>query len=354
MFIKDLTCISPQQTFRSASSGQDEGDFFDTEPIVYSGSQLKAIEPSYSGMIPNSQLRRMGKSNRMATGSGMPLLTKWDVDGIIIGSTDGGMEDCHKFLNQIIAYDEGTLTPTGFVQGSPSSPAGGLALMAKNSGYNNTHSNKGLSFENCLVDAMLLFDEGSAKRLFVGNVEEISQAQFRIGTLAGHIKLDEVSTDRLFESETRGAVKGEGAAMFILEPTPDNAIAEIKDVDMISYPSKEDVSAKVKGLLERNGLTAGDIDAVMLGYSGDATLNHWYDDLSEEFFPETGKVSFKNLFGENPSASAFATWFAAQLLNGKKTPDMAVLKPLSSELKTMLIYNVYQNSQHGFVLMRRV
>jgi hypothetical protein len=103
MFIKDLTCISPQRTF--------EGDLFQDGPIVHSGSQYWAEEPSYAGVIPNGLLRRMGKSVRLATGAAMPLLTKWPVDGIIIGTTDGGMEDCHRFLNQIIEYNEGTLTP---------------------------------------------------------------------------------------------------------------------------------------------------------------------------------------------------------------------------------------------------
>ncbi|MBI1289303.1 MAG: hypothetical protein GC178_17180 [Flavobacteriales bacterium] len=342
MFIKDLTCISPQKTF-------DE-DFFSTEPLVYAGSQLQAVEPSYEE-IPRGQLRRMGKSNRMATGAGMPLLQKWKTDGIIIGTTDGGMEECHRFLNQIIQYEEGTLTPTGFVQGAPSSPAGGLALMAANSGYNNTHSNKGLSFENCLMDTDLLFIEGRAKSLMVGCVEEISQAQYRIETLAGFIKKEEVSTDKLIGCGTSGAVNGEGAAMFILEPTSENAIAEIVDADMISYPTLDDLTSKAKRLLERNGLSVSDIDALMLGYSGDANSDNWYDDFAKQLFPETGILSFKNLFGENPSASAFATWFAAQLVNGKPVPQMAVQKPISGDLKTILIYNHYQGNQHGFVLV---
>lgn len=345
MFIKDFTCISPQRTF--------EDGFFGTEPIIYTGSQLMAVEPSYSD-IPRSQLRRMGKSNRMATGAGMPLLQKYKTDGIIIGTTDGGMEDCHRFLNQIIQYEEGTLTPTNFVQGSPSSPAGGLALMANNSGYNNTHSNKGLSFENCLMDADLLFIEGSAERLLVGCVEEISQAQYRIETLAGFIKQDEVATDKLIGCGTPGAVNGEGAAMFILEAKNDNAIAEIVDTEMISYPTADDLMAKAKLLLERNGLAVADIDALMLGYSGDANSDHWYDAFAKRLFPSTENLSFKNLFGETPSASAFATWFAAHLVNGKPVPEMAIQKPLSRKRKTILIYNHYQGNQHGFVLVRGV
>ncbi len=343
MFIKDLSCISPQATF--------QGEFFQTEPIIYSGSQMKAVEPTYA-MIPNSQLRRMGKSNRMATGAAMPLLEKWKTDGIIIGTTDGGMEDCHRFLNQIIQYKEGTLTPTNFVQGSPSSPAGGLALMSANSGYNNTHSNKGVSFENCLMDADLLFIEGRAKSLLVGCVEEISQAQYRIETLAGFIKKEETTTEKLIGCGTSGAVNGEGAAMFVVESTPDNAFAEIVDWDMISYPSLDDLTAKSTLLLARNGLAVSDIDALMLGFSGDSNSDHWYTDFAKQLFPETGIISFKNLFGETPSASAFATWFAAHLVSGKPVPDLAIQKPFSSELKTILIYNHYQGNQHGFVVVK--
>lgn len=344
MFIKDLSCISPQKTF--------EDDFFETEAIIYSGSQMKAVEPNYA-MIPNSQLRRMGKSNRMATGAAMPLLEKWKTDGIIIGTTDGGMEDCHKFLNQIIQFEEGTLTPTGFVQGSPSSPAGGLALMSSNSGYNNTHSNKGVSFENCLMDADLLFIERRAKSLLVGCVEEISQAQYRIETLAGFIKKEETTTDKLIGCGTPGAVNGEGAAMFVVESNLENALAEIVDYDMISYPTLADLTAKATLFLTRNGLKTTDVDALMLGYSGDANSDHWYTDFAQQLFPETGILSFKNLFGETPSASAFATWFAAQLVSGKAAPALAVQKPVSGEMKTILIYNHYQGNQHGFIVVRK-
>ncbi len=345
MYIRDLSCISPQKTFQD--------DFFGNDPIVYTGSQMMAVEPAYDD-IPRGQLRRMGKSNRMATGAGMPLLTAHSTDGIIIGTTDGGMEDCHRFLNQIIQFDEGTLTPTGFVQGSPSSPAGGLALMSGNSGYNNTHSNKGVSFENCLMDADLLFVEGRAQRLLVGCVEEISQAQYRIETLAGFIKKQETTTDRLIGCGTPGAVNGEGAAMFVLQPTADSAMAQIMDWDMISYPTFADLRAKSTLFLTRNGLQASDIDALMLGYSGDANSDHWYDSFAEQLFPATGIIAFKNLFGESPSASAFATWFAANLVNGKPVPALAIQKPLAGGLRTILIYNHYQGNQHGFVLVKGV
>ena len=345
MYIKDLKCISAQNTF-------DE-EFFESESIVHSGTQLNAVEPSYSD-IPRGQLRRMGKSNRMATGVGMPLLEKSKIDGIIIGTSDGGMEDCHKFLNQIIAYEEGTLTPTGFVQGSPSSPAGGLALMSSNSGYNNTHSNEGLSFENCLVDASLLFSEGKAKRLLIGCVEENSSAPFRIAQLAGHVKAEDLSSDQLFSSNTPGSLQGEGAVMFAVDVEKENALAEIVDQDMISYGSKDEVQAKADNLLKRNGMNPIDIDCLLLGFSGDSRTDYQYSEFANELFPNAGQLSYKNMFGENASASAFATWMAVHVLNGKTPPDLTIQKPLNGQPKTILISNQHHGNQHGFVLIRMV
>ena len=142
--------------------------------------------------------------------------------------------------------------------------------------------------------------------------------------------------------------------MFVVESTSDNALAEIVDSDMISYPTMDDLSAKATLFLTRNGLQTSDIDALMLGYSGDANSDHWYDDFAKQLFPDTGIIAFKNLFGETPSASAFATWFAANLVRGKPVPQLAVQKPISGKLKTILIYNHYQGNQHGFVLVRGV
>jgi 3-oxoacyl-(acyl-carrier-protein) synthase len=346
LFIRDLTCISPQPTF--------ENDFFAGEPTVHTGAQFKASEPSYAGVIPNGILRRMGKSNRLATGAAMPLLTKYDTDGIIIGTTDGGMDDCHRFLDQIIKYEEGTLTPTGFVQGSPNSAAGGLSLMSTNDGYNITHSNKGLSFENCVMDALMLFEEKEATRLLIGSVEEISKAQFRIESLAGYVKSEKDAASPLFSGNTRGSVAGEGAAMFIVDQKPDNAIAEIRDVSMISNTADGGVITTLNALLERNDLGKNDLDAVIIGKSGDANTDLFYQYILEALPSSIGVITFKNLFGESPSASAFATWFGAQILSGKPIPEMALVKAPSKEIKNLLIYNHYQGSQHGLILLRSV
>jgi 3-oxoacyl-(acyl-carrier-protein) synthase len=344
MFIRDLNCISPQPTF--------ENDFFAGDVTRHIGGKFIATEPSYAGLIPNGILRRMGKSNRMATGSAMPLLSKYSTDGIIIGTTDGGMNDCHRFLDQIINYEEGILTPTAFVQGSPNSVAGGLALMSANDGYNITHSNKGLSFENSILDAMMLFKEGEAKQLLIGAVEEISNAQFRIETLAGHINGD--VSEASDKSNMIASSAGEGAAMFVVDQKQEGAIAEIIDVGMISVSADGDVFQVLRALLRNNNLRKEDIDTAIIGLNGDLISDHLYRGFKDEMHDGMGLYSFKNLFGESPSASAFATWFGAHILTGKTAPEIAQIRPANGLVKTLLIYNCFQGTQHGFILLRAV
>jgi hypothetical protein len=121
---------------------------------------------------------------------------------------------------------------------------------------------------------------------------------------------------------------------------------------MISFPTDEELTTKATVLLAKNGLTVSDVDAVMLGYSGDVNSDSWYGEFTTRLFQNTATITFKNLFGESPSASAFACWYAAHLLSGKQAHGISVRSPLKTALGTVLIYNHYQGKQHGFVLMR--
>lgn len=347
MFIKDLSCISPQQTYDLA--------LFEKKFNVISGNKYTAAEPNYSEIIPAGILRRMGKASRIGIGTGMPLLIKYpSVNGIILSTANGGLEDAMKFLNQIEVYQEGSLTPTNFVQSTPNAVAGQLSLMSNNTAYNMTHVHKGLAFESALLDAKLLFEEKSAQSLLVGNVEEISDWNFNIEFLEGQFKEEEVTNLTLLNSDTKGNVCGEGASMFILESSPENALCEIKDIDQICFPDESEVVEKIIHILERNSLRPSDIHALMLGYNGDNRTDFWYQNIIKVLFPEQGIFTFKNLCGEYPTAMAFASWLSANILQGRTVPVETVYKAISSEIKNILIYNHYKGNQHGFVLMSRV
>ena len=185
MFIHDTTCISPQQTFLpNTLAGIQPNEL--NQPVDH---VLYAVEPAYEN-IPPGILRRMGRAVRFGVGAALPLLedNKNAVDGIIIGTSMGGMQDCVKFLNQVIEYNEGTLTPTNFVQSTPNAIAGQLGLLNKNKGYNITHVHRGFSFENAMVDAAMLLEDHAGKRYLLGAVDEISSYNYNIERLDGWYK----------------------------------------------------------------------------------------------------------------------------------------------------------------------
>jgi hypothetical protein len=348
MFITDLKAISPQLTYNAEFLGGEKTSHEDT---VY-----HVIEPDYMEFIPKGLLRRMGKAVRMGVGAGLPLVKKHaDLDGVIIGTANGGLEDCIKFLNQIVEYDEGTLTPTNFVQSTPNAVAGQLALMGENRGYNITYTNGGTSFENALLDALLLFEEGTNKKLLIGGIEEISDYNYNIDSLSHKYKKEIVKDTELIDSTTPGTVCGEGAALFVVENNADSYLAQIKDVAQITYPNEEDITQCLIEMLNRHDLKLTDIDSVMLGYNGDIDHNSWYEYIENALLVHSNSYSFKNLIGDYRTCTSFATWLATHMLNGETSFNKHIARRVSNTdaPKNILIYNHFDTVRHGFILMTK-
>jgi 3-oxoacyl-(acyl-carrier-protein) synthase len=343
MYITALKTISPQPTY-------DES-FFNGNYTFHSGNKYRALEPDYTGIIGPNLLRRMGKSIRIGIGAGFPLIqNRKDVDAIIIASSEGGQEDSIKFLNQIVGYNEGTLTPTNFLQSTPNALAGSLALMSQNTCYNITHVHKGHAFENSLIDAFLLFNRGKANTILAGNVEEISDYNFNIESLAGKYKTEETTSENLLASNTSGTVCGEGSSMFILEKNATSYYSRIVDVEQISFPTEDEIYELVKNILEKNQLKPADIDVLILGNNGDKRNDFWYTALTRRIFQNQSICTFKNLIGEYPSSIAFATFLGAWLISGKIV-NLETMKLPKKPIKHILIYNHYNGEQHGLILM---
>jgi len=346
MYIIDLKSISPQKTF--------DDSFFDGEVVSFVGNKYFATEPNYSDLIPRGLLRRMGKAVRMGIGAGLPLIKNHkNIDGIIIATATGGLDDCFKFLNQIVVYKEGTLTPTNFVQSTPNSIGGHLALMSKNTGYNNTHMCDGTAFESTLLDAFLLFEEEEVSKLLIGNVDENSPHNNTIDGYAGKFKEEEITSEALLNSNTPGSVCGECANMFVVSNKKENAICEIVDVQQHTYLKSNTIETQVGIFLKKNNLKLNDIDALVLGFSGDNRSDYWYTELMNSF-PSSSVFSYKNLVGEYPTASGFGTWLAANILNGKNIPNEAIYRKGNRPHNNILIYNNYLGDQHGFILLKNV
>ena len=342
MYIKATISISPQD------------DFSGSELKEHLGDKYFAVEPSYEGLIQAGALRRMGKAVRMGVGAGALLLKEApEVDGILVGTANGGLEDCIKFLNQIVDYNEGTLTPTNFVQSTPNAIAGQLALIHRNTGYNITHVHGGLSFENTLIDAALLFEQGEANTLLVGGIEEISEYNHNIDRISGVFKEEPGSSVSLLTSTSTGTVSGEGAAMFLVEKVASKqGQVRIREVATLSFVTPTQVEAKLLDMLNRLGLNTEDIDALMLGYNGDVDSAVWYDRIRGLFPPDLPVFSFKNACGEYPTASAFALWLSHEILTGRQVPAGLLFSGKTpAKPRKLLIYNHFREEEHGFMLV---
>lgn len=348
MFIIDSYIISAQE-FLNAPHEQQDIEIF--EDLIYF-----AKEPNYMEYIPASLLRRMGKAARMGIGSGMNLLnTHDDVDGIIIGTAHGGLEDCIKFLNQIVNYEEGLLTPTNFVQSTPNLIAGQLALMKKNHAYNMTHINKGAAFENSLMDAWMQFKSNNAKKILLGSVEEYSDYNFTIDSFNNKFKKEKIASNHILNSNSIGTNYGEGSVFFILEKDKKQNATEIIDFISLHHIKPKDIEINIQNFLDSNGINPNSIKHFISGRNGDSRLNTFYNQ-AESLFPQANIYAYKHWVGENPSASAFGVYIAD--LIAQKTVDIPYYKyPRIKEKhkdknQYILIYNSYDGNSHHLILMK--
>jgi hypothetical protein len=345
MYIKDLYAISPQKTHDLSF---ENGEWQVLNEYIY-----KAVEPSYQDLIPNAQLRRMGKAVRMGIGVSLPLLGRNPKpDGIIFGTANGGLEDCIKFLNQIVEYNEGTLTPTNFVQSTPNALAGQVALLSENQGYNMTHVNGSLAFESALLDASLYFDEypGEEKNLLVGAVEEISDYNYNIDRLGERFKEELVSNADLLSSGTKGSYCGEGSAQFYLSNNPENSLAVFKAFKQSSYLSENEIGEFIKSFLDEQKLDTASIDCLLLGKNGDVSTDSWYEQV-EQLFGGKPTVYFKKSVGEYRTVSAFASYLAVRILNGQA--NYLIENTSSEKPRTILIYNHFDAVRHSLILIQK-
>ena len=340
MYIHQTTCISPQQTF---------SDINLEKLNVSVNNVLNVIEPKYED-IPLNILRRMGKAVRMGIGAALPICKTNKIDGIIIGTANGGMEDCIKFLNQIKTFDEGKLTPTNFVQGTPNAIASQLGLLTKNNGYNITHVHRGLAFENALIDAQMYLSENPNNNILVGGIDEISTYNYNIEKLGGWYKNEIIKNSELYNNNTKGTIAGESVSMFLLNNNEENAIAKIELIKTINTNNEIEVAAQLKLILKNKN-----IDVLITGENSDNRLQKYFEVCENIVNANTLIVRYKHFCGEFPTASAISLWLACEFIKNQNTPAHFIKrKSTITSYNNILIYNNYKGEQHSFILVTDV
>lgn len=157
------------------------------------------------------------------------------------------------------------------------------------------------------------------------------------------------AADQATTHPSEGTVAGEGAAFFLLSPekTPGTS-AQLLDV--ATFYKAENMPEQVAVFLQKNNLAASDINLLLWGKNGDSRFDGLYDAVAEHALPSIPTAEFKQLCGEYPTATAFATWLAVQILSGKTIPKG--LLPNTGVLpKKILIYNHFYNIHHSLILL---
>ncbi|HYI78750.1 MAG TPA: beta-ketoacyl synthase N-terminal-like domain-containing protein [Chryseolinea sp.] len=345
-YIQGMGNISPQKTW-------DESGLLD-QPLVYTGDKLCCHEPDYSKYIDPKHLRRMSRIIKMGVAAGAMALKEAGVsvpNGIITGTAYGCLEDTGIFLNKMIDNKEYALNPTPFIQSTHNTIGSQIALLLQCQGYNQTYTQGAFSFESALLDAILELADSPAQSLLVGGVDEITATSHALQKRFGVFRNTENNLD-LFKPALDGTVNGEGAAYFVLsgEKGPNEQVS-IDAVRMLYKPQDAVVKKEIESFIESAGLKSSDIDFVLLGKSGDQKLDTKTDEIAKMYFGSSSIGLFKHLSGEYPTASGFALWLAAKIIQENHIPDAVVLRNTKRPMKRVLIYNPYFGTHHSLILL---
>jgi 3-oxoacyl-[acyl-carrier-protein] synthase II len=358
MYIRALASISPQQTFAAQ---------FPAEPVAYTSNRLTAIEPDYKAWIDAKMIRRMSRIIKMGVTAASLCLKNAGLqspDAIVTGTAYGCLEDTGIFLNRMIEFNEEMLNPTAFIQSTHNTVGAQIALSVKCYGYNNTFVHRGFSFENALLDAILLLKDNEASNVLVGSADEITNISFGILSRFGIYRDGEVSSLDITDKPGNGTVAGEGAAFFLLarEGSPDD-IAVLGGIHTFYKPAAlAETESEIKSFLAAQSLSVNDIDLVITGKNGDAANDELYAALEQSVFAGVGVIPYKHLCGEYPTSSSFALWYAASILKSgamssftesgtRGNTDAAKLITPSRAARRILIYNNYKNIHHSLFLV---
>ncbi len=348
-YIRSAVTISPQKTF--------DAHVFLNEIVEYDENLLTCIEPDYSGTIDPKLIRRMSRIIKMSVASALACLKNAGItnpDAIITGTAYGCLEDTGIFLTNMVQEDEEPVTPVAFVQSTHNTIGAQIALLIKCTHYNNTFVSGGASFENALVDAMMVLAENNTANVLVGGMDEITDMSHVVLSRFGLYKRQPVSNLNLFNTNLKGTVNGEGAAFFLLANNSfPNNLACIDAVATFYKPGNiGEIQLHINSFLASQHINCNDIDLLIIGNNGDETNDKIYTQVQQLVFNGIPSINYKHLCGEYPTSTAFATWLGANIIKNNNIPAVLDYQRISkNKINKLLIYNHYQNIYHSLILM---
>ena len=348
VYIKGMGNISPQKTW-----GEDA---LLSQVIDYRGDQVRCVEPDYTQWLDSKQLRRMSRILKMGAASAFIAMKESGIekpDAIITGTGYGCLDDTGIFLGKMVESNEQTLNPTPFIQSTHNTIGSSIALLQQCQGYNQTYVQGAFSFENSLLDAIVLLKEEPQLKVLLGGIDESTPASHAILNRFNIYRHNLPGTLNLFKTKAKGTVHGEGSAFFVLSAdNGDHDVAAVQGLTTFYKATGAEISTGIDRLLSDHGVRCSEIDFVLLGRSGDDRSDKILNEVTTRLFPTSSIGLFKHLCGEYPVASAFGLWLAARILKDHHIPDVVVYKDTGKRLRNILVFNQYFGTYHSAILLK--
>ena len=337
VFIQSVEHISIQQPL---------SDVWFDEPIVYDSVYVRAVEPNYKEYIEPYKARRMGKILKRAIVTANVAVKKSGIsvpDAIISGTGLGCIENTGIFLEAMLRNGEELLQPTYFMQSTHNTIGSLISIDMKCHGYNSTYTHKGVSFENALLDAYLQFAEGRIKTALVGGYDEMTPNYHLLLSRIGYWR---AHSENVTLKKGEEAFAGETSVSFILSSEKnENTICRIDEIHLLYKPSVNDFKKLLNSI--------NDIDAVIVGVSGNKENDEVYFRNVPVLFPDKPLVGYKHVFGESYTASGLGMYAAATCLRKQRIPQHLLLnggKEINN-VKTLALYNHWEDKNHSLILL---
>ena len=330
----------------------NEGVF---DPLAYHEPYVRCIEPNFKDYFEPIVSRRMSRIIKRAIVSAKHAIKESGIekpDAIITGTGLGCVEDTEKFLDAMIRNEEKFLQPAYFIQSTHNTISSQIAINLNCNGYNNTYIHRGVSFENALIDAALLFRQKQIHTALVTGNDELTPSYFTLLRRLGYWKESIDNSLQIIGSKTAGSFSGEGSLSFIFsDQKSTSSYAMLRGIDLFYRPSCS-IGDKIKSFLADFNLLVTDIDVFMTGMNGDSANDIVYDDVCKEIFTSNQIGIYKHVCGEFYTSAAYGLLVASCCLQKNEVPSHLMLSGnAKKQIRHILLYNHFRNKDHSLILL---
>lgn len=325
-------------------------------PVSYQETHIRCIEPNFRDFFDPIAARRLSKIIKRAIITAKHAIAESGIetpDAIITGTGLGCVEDTEKFLDAMITNEEKFLQPTFFIQSTHNTISSQIAINMNCKGYNNTYIHRGVSFENALMDAYLLFQRGSIQSAIVTGNDEMTPKYFILLGRIGYWKPSIQNTLTSIQNEnSKGSFGAEGSSSLVLATEKSKSTyAVLQGVDLFYKPT-ESINQKIESFVQSCGLSVKDIDVFMTGMSGDIDNDLVYTNAAKGLFVPEQIGIYKNLCGEYYTNVAYGLLTVAECIKRKEVPAHCMLQGnQKKQVKHILLYNHFRNKDHSLMLL---